>query len=164
MRHALAALVVVFSSISPSLAEDAGTEADNGRFSFREVIDGVLRLDSRTGAVALCSKRAVGWACQAVPDDRAALESEMTRIENENALLRRELVARGIELPNGSKPPTGAPDSGAQAPSLPSDADLDRAMSFLQRAWRRLVEMVQQMQRELNKEAPLEGKGPGKGT
>jgi hypothetical protein len=163
MRRRLAALALVLASVPLALAEEPGAEAEKGRFSFKEVGDGVLRLDARTGAVALCSSRAVGWACQAVPDERAALDNEITRLEDENARLRRELARRAIEPPNGAKPP-GEPAPDAAAPKLPSDVDLDRALSFLQRAWRRMVEMVQQMQRELNKDPPLERKGPEKGT
>jgi hypothetical protein len=163
MRRSLAAVALVLASIPLALAEEPGGEAEKGRFSFREVSDGVLRLDTRTGAVALCSSRAVGWACQAVPDDRATFENEIARLEDENARLRRELARRAIEPPNGAKPP-GEPAPDAATPRLPSDADLDRALSFLQRAWRRVVEMVQQMQRELNRDPPLERKGPEKGT
>jgi hypothetical protein len=32
---------------------------------------------------------------------------------------------------------------------LPSDQDIDRAMGFLERAWRRLVEMANRMQRDV---------------
>ena len=47
----------------------------------------------------------------------------------------------------------------------PSNADLDRAMSFLERAWHRLVEMVQRLQREMESEKDknqLEKQGPEK--
>ena len=33
---------------------------------------------------------------------------------------------------------------------LPSDRDMDRMMSFLERAWRRLIEMANRVQRDVN--------------
>jgi hypothetical protein len=33
---------------------------------------------------------------------------------------------------------------------LPSDRDMDRAMSFLEQAWRRLVEMANRVQKDVN--------------
>ncbi len=33
---------------------------------------------------------------------------------------------------------------------LPSDRDMDRMMSFLERAWRRLIEMANRVQKDVN--------------
>ena len=33
---------------------------------------------------------------------------------------------------------------------LPSDRDMDRVMSFLEQAWRRLIEMANRLQRDTN--------------
>jgi len=33
---------------------------------------------------------------------------------------------------------------------LPSDQDMDRVMSFLQRAWKRLIDMANQMQKDVS--------------
>jgi hypothetical protein len=138
-------------------------DAERGRFTFQQVPEGMLRLDGRTGQVSLCSKRAVGWACEAVPEERTALESEIARLQAENGALRLELAARGVPAPNGGKtPPSAKPDEDIK---WPSDADLDRAMSFLERAWRRLVDMVQKLQRDMESQKgtkPLDRNDPEK--
>lgn len=151
MKRAAAALTFFFAFAALAWAQDPGPETEHGRFTFKQMGNDLLRLDSRSGEVALCSKRAVGWACQALPEDRAALENEIARLQGENAALRREFVSRGLPLPDGI---TGPPSAAKPDPALklPSDADLDRAMSFLERAWRRLVEMVQKLQREIESE------------
>jgi hypothetical protein len=69
------------------------------------------------------------------------------------------LLARGIVLP-GMKSSQAKPESKPEAtkpapeagPSVqgPSDAELDRAMAVMERLWRRLVEMVQRVQKELS--------------
>src|SRR5262249_7658962 len=163
MKSAAAAFAFLLCLVPIVQAQESMPENERGRYTFKEISNELLRLDSHTGEVAQCSKRAVGWACQALPEDRTALESEIARLQNENAALKRELVARGLPLPDGIKaPPAGKSDSDLK---LPSDADLDRAMSFLERAWRRLVDMVQNLQREMESEKgkkQLEKGGPDK--
>jgi hypothetical protein len=163
MKSAAAAFAFLLCLAPIVQAQESLPENEHGRYTFKEIANELLRLDSRTGEVAQCSKRAVGWACQALPEDRTALESEIARLQNENAALKREFAARGLALPDGIKsPPAGKSDSDLK---LPSDADLDRAMSFLERAWRRLVDMVQNLQREMDSEKgkkQLEKGGPDK--
>src|SRR5579863_10507674 len=76
-----------------------------GRYMFAQQPDGqsssYLRLDTRTGEVALCSQRAVGFACEAAPEDRAVLENEIARLRAENAALKKDILSRGLPLPSG---------------------------------------------------------------
>ena len=143
--------------LAPSMAQSQTPppDSENGRYSFNQVPEGLLRLDGRTGQVSLCSKRAVGWSCQAVPDERTALEFEIGRLQGETAALKKELIARGIPLPTGTN--SAEPLIGKKGDDLvlklPSDADLDRVMTFFEKMWRRLVEMVQSMQKEIDKKS-----------
>ena len=127
-------------------AQNATTpESENGRYTFSQVADGTLRLDTRTGQVSLCTKKPEGLACATVPDERAALDAEIARLQRENGALKKELVARGIALPNDV---TGLPSAGEQRElhltvPLPSDSDIDRAMSAFEKIWRRLRDIVQ---------------------
>ena len=50
-------------------------DGENGRYVLSPVTDGVIRLDTRTGSVSTCSNTGTGWACYAVPDERAALDA-----------------------------------------------------------------------------------------
>ena len=91
-------------------AKPAARSGDT-RYTFNRVDDGYLRLDGRTGQVSICAQRPVGWACQAVPDERAALEAEIARLQGESAALKKELIARNLPLPGAVKPeaPTAKP-------------------------------------------------------
>jgi len=108
------------------------------------VSDGMLRLDTRTGQVSLCAKKDSGWACNAVPDERQALESEITRLQRENGALKKDMIARGLPLPSGvtGRPPSSQRELNLTVP-LPSDAEIDRMMSALEKMWKRLTDMVQ---------------------
>ena len=69
-------------------------DSEKGRYALSPVADGVIRLDTRTGAVSTCSNGGAGWACYAVPDERAALDAEIGRLQADNERLKAELAAR----------------------------------------------------------------------
>ena|SRR5947208_12973165 len=136
-------------------------ETENGRYTLSPVADGVIRLDTRTGTVSTCNNSGIGWACYAVPDERAALDAEIGRLQADNEKLKAELAAReptvsgksDEALPKSdslkSEPKTADSERKIEIP-LPSDQDMDRVMSFLERAWRRLVEMANRMQKDVS--------------
>ena len=72
----------------------------------------------QTGEVSVCSQRAVGWACQAAPEDRAVLENEIARLRTENAALKKEILAHGLPLPGGAMPEPPAARDSDRAPQL----------------------------------------------
>ncbi len=137
----------------PALAEDALPDAAGGRYTFNTTADGVVRLDAKTGEVALCSPRSVGWACQAAPEDRSAFESEIARLRGENAALKQSLLDHGLPLPSGTLPePPGASahdhDNDITI-HLPDNADIDRAVAYVDRLWRNFVDAVARAQRQM---------------
>ena len=146
---AFAAVVVGCCLIAPAFADDAMPENDGGRYTFSKVADGFLRLDTQTGEVSICSQRTVGWACQAVPEDRAVLESEIARLRHENAALKKDMLARGLPLPAGTlpEPPVVRDGDHALPPRLHSD--LDRMMALVDRMWHGLVEAIAHAQKQM---------------
>src|SRR3984885_3611361 len=141
---------------APAPADDATPDTDGGRYVFAKEVDGFLRLDTQTGEVSLCSQKAVGWACEAAPEDRAALENEIVRLRTENATLKKDILARGLPLPAGVMPEPLAqndePPNAELGLHLPSDADIDRMVSFMDRVWHRFVDAVERAQKQvLNK-------------
>lgn len=161
---------------TPALAQ-AAPDTDNGRYTLSPTSDGVVRLDTRTGAVSNCTDKGNGWACYTLPDERAALDTEIGRLQTENEKLKTQLVEREPTvtgkteeaLPKSdslkpsepkisepkNEPKVGEPKSAdanrnrIEIP-LPSDRDMDRVMSFVERAWRRLIEMADRVQRDVS--------------
>ena len=137
-------------------AADSGPDAENGRYTLSQTADGFLRLDTRSGAVSTCSNNGNGWACYAVPDERKAMDDEVGRLQAENEKLKAQLAARegtsgkadeALPKPDKQGVPKAENERKIEIP-LPSDADVDRVMSFLERAWRRLVDMANRMQKD----------------
>jgi hypothetical protein len=129
----------------PAAAQSAQPESEDSRFSFFHADGGYLRLDGRTGQVSLCTRRQAGWLCQAVPEERAALEAELARLQAQNAALKKEVLAHDLPLPGGvagDAPPAAGPSPGA-------DRAGSQIMSVLGDAWRRLVAMITSVQRDL---------------
>jgi len=132
------------------------------RFTFERSKDGFLRLDRETGQVAYCASRAVGWACEAVPEERTALEKEIARLQDEVAGLKREVAALR-EPPAPPRPPAELSPPPAPKPGdksgdltikLPTQADIDRATAALQRAWDRVVDMIGNLKNDLTRKTP----------
>jgi hypothetical protein len=144
MTRSVIILALALTAIAAPAQAQSAPDSENGRYTFSQVPDGMLRLDTRTGAVSICAKKDAGWACNSVPDERQALENEIARLQGENGALKKEMLARGLPLPGGvASAPTGNQRELNLKVPLPSDAEIDRVMSALEKMWRRLQDMVQ---------------------
>ncbi|HTH34333.1 MAG TPA: hypothetical protein VL976_08155, partial [Xanthobacteraceae bacterium] len=148
----LAALSLSMLVVVPAWADEPAADTPDtagGRYTLNKVTDGFVRLDTKTGEVALCSQRAVGWACQAAPEDRAAFESEIARLRGENAALKQSLLSHGLPLPSGATAERPGTHDNEITIRLPDNADLDRARAYVEDVWRRFVDAVARAQRQL---------------
>jgi hypothetical protein len=156
----IAAAMICIGGIGAAAAQTM-PDSENGRYTLSPLPDGVIRLDTRTGAVSTCTNAGTGWACYATPDERAALDAEIGRLQADNEKLKAELAAReptatgkiDEPLPKADslkkpEPKVAEGERKIEIP-LPSDRDMDRMMSFLEQAWRRLVEMANRMQKDV---------------
>lgn len=158
----IAAAVVLGLAGTGAVAAQAMPDTENGRYTLSPVADGVIRLDTRTGTVSTCSNTGTGWACYTVPDERAALDAEIGRLQADNEKLRAQLAAReptvsgkideALPKTDSLKKPEPKVAEGERKIEipLPSDRDMDRVMSFLERAWRRLIEMAGRVQKDVS--------------
>ena len=166
---AIAATPVVFClllSAGGAAVAQSMPDGEKGRYSMSPAGGAVIRLDTWTGAVSTCSNGGAGWACYAVPDERAALDAEIGRLQADNERLKAQLAAREATvsgkideaLPKEILPKTDPlkPDPKVAEGErkieipLPSDRDIDRVMSFLERAWKRLIEMANRVQKDVS--------------
>lgn len=119
------------------------------RYAFHRVDGGFVRLDNKSGQVAFCSAHAAGWACEVVPQDRAALDKEIARLQGEVAALKQEVAA--LRAPPPPVPPQPVPPPAAQNDEFRRNLhkDIARARAYLKRTWQRVVAMVGSLQKDV---------------
>lgn len=126
MRASLVIACVVASlaaSAVPVRAEGGAdlSAGENGRYSMTPTSEGFLRLDTRTGAVSLCKVENGAARCQAVAEERKALEDEIGRLARENETLRKKQT---------------------DGYGLPTRKDFDRAMNYAEEFMRRMMQIM----------------------
>ncbi len=154
MYRILTAAILVLAVASTAGAQTGGVTTDRpdtegGRYVLRRMDDGLMRMDRETGAISYCRKRAESWVCEAVADDREAMEAEITRLVEDNAELAREigrLKNRIARLEGrGEKPRT---DGQSPESDVPSDEEIDRVMETFEKFMRRFMDMAQELRKE----------------
>jgi hypothetical protein len=137
MRSAVFLLTLALASPAFAQGTDlskAAPDSENGRFTMSPVEGGVMRLDTRTGKISICQRKGEAWACEAAADDRTAYEQEIARLQDKVTKLEGQLRT-------GDK-------SGKSEMKLPSDADVDKAMTFFENILRRFKSMIENLQRD----------------
>lgn len=147
--HTVPVALLLLAAV-PAVAQDR----TNGRYAIAPTADGYLKLDTRTGEVTECRRpTGGGLRCVLVPDERAALQEEIDRLARDNAALKAALTGTGVSPPESRAPDTtapeiGPPESGAPgagaSPGSPSDREVDRALSIMERFLRRMMSVMRE--------------------
>jgi cell division protein FtsB len=152
----IVAAVLAFAGLAAAAENQAAaptTPEAPSRYAFNRVNDGFLRLDNVSGQIAFCSPTSAGWACQAVPEDRAALEKEIARLQDEVTDLKQQVAS--LREPPPPRPPADLSKPDSASPSAQSEraaelrADLSRAKAAVQSAWQKLVDMISGFQKDM---------------
>ncbi|NNH61598.1 hypothetical protein HLI01_33340 [Rhizobium laguerreae] len=107
----------------------AAAEADAGRFQLEKSGDHFVRLDRQTGALSICQDKEGALVCRMAADERAAYEDELDRL---------------------AKRVTALEQGGVIQRALPSDAEVDRSISIMERMMKSFMGMVKEFQAEEN--------------
>jgi hypothetical protein len=152
-RKAVGVIVVIYGILlAPSTVIGANAE-QTGRFVMRQTENGVLRLDTKTGAISICTNSNNSWSCTQVDDDSAALNTRLRELKAENRKLRDELSKLRAEFDESI---TGAaPSPRRDRDVLPSDEELDKAFSFLERMLKKFKDLVEGLEDKKPKGTPL---------
>lgn len=115
-------------------------QPQTNRFQLQRTETGIVRLDTETGAMTLCRDENGTLACRMQPDERAAYEQELDRLAKRVTALEERL--------------SHTPPDALKA--LPSDAEVDRSLSIMEKFMRRFMAIVGEFadEREANKPQP----------
>ncbi|SCB57604.1 hypothetical protein GA0061105_10357 [Rhizobium aethiopicum] len=103
----------------------AAAETDATRFQLEKSGDHFVRLDRQTGAMSICQDKDGALVCRMAADERAAYEDELDRLsERVTKLEQAGLIQR----------------------ALPSDAEIDRSISIMERMMKSFMGMVKEFQ------------------
>jgi hypothetical protein len=122
------ALVITLGVFLMPLAA-AAAEADAGRFQLEKSGDHFVRLDRQTGDMSNCQDKDGALVCRMAADERAAYEDELDRL---------------------AKRVTALEQGGVIQRALPSDAEVDRSISIMERMMKSFMGMVKEFQAEEN--------------
>ncbi|WJH38916.1 hypothetical protein N7E02_18450 [Aliirhizobium terrae] len=118
-------LAALGAILAGTLVLGAGAAEAQERFQLERTDEGFVRLDTQTGAISTCRDQNGELTCRMAPDERAAYETELDLLEKRVTALEERL----------SQTP---PDR------MPSDAEVDRSLSIMERFMRTFMGIVRE--------------------
>jgi hypothetical protein len=144
-RSSFRSAVVAVACLAATAGAAAADPDTRGRYTMSPTEDGVVRLDTHTGAMALCRRQAGSWACKDMDDDQQRLMKEVDRLKNENELLRAQVedfeATMGLGDNDGASKPT-------TKLTLPSEQDVDKAFDYLERMLEKLHDRMEKLEKK----------------
>jgi hypothetical protein len=138
---AAAAAIGGAAIVSSAWAEPPAAE----RYELKPVDGGFLRLDRQTGLTSLCAPAGDGYACRPAAEGGSADAAMVAQLEKRVAELEAKVRALSADRPSSLK--SGAPRDPTL--DLPTDEQVDRVASFLERAMRRFKKLATDVERDM---------------
>lgn len=166
------AAIALFAVADVAYAQNPPAD-ENGRYTLSATDSGYLRLDTRTGAVSVCTPKG-GWTCRVVPDERAALDQEIGRLQGQVDALKTQLANRSDTVKGKIDEPLAKSDSlkkhapekfAANGEAGKKSAEADRGKDVatgsqtssqqkltaaLDRVWQHLIEIAVRVQKRIS--------------
>lgn len=135
-------VAVVLAAASPVGAQS--TERP-GRYSMAPADGGgFARLDTETGAMAICQRSGSEWVCRDMQDNSRQLLVERDKLAAENKHLKDELKRlEDIVAANSGRGPE-------PKLNLPTEEDVDKALSYLDRMLKKFREKLKELEGNRN--------------
>lgn len=133
-KISLATAMLFLGAVAAQAAEPQAS-----RFQLERTERGVVRLDTQTGAITLCRDEGGTLACRMQPDERAAYEAELDRLEKRVTAMEERL---------SHTPPN----------TLPSDAEVDRSLSIMERFMRSFMGIIGEFEDKRKTDDPQPGR------
>lgn len=146
IQTSLVLTAVTVMSIASAAAQDNRT----GRYTMHKTDDGLVRLDTETGAVSVCRKVENNWRCEAMASTPADASNQVARLRRENAELKAELRRMEDNLGlNGDRDRSAANKRNFK---LPTEQEVDQALNYFERMLRKFQDRLKRL--EKGAEAP----------
>lgn len=147
---AIGMATVAFGGVAGGSAQAAGERPARYTMSPAEG-GGFVRLDGETGQMALCQRQGGDWSCREMAEAGRGLASEVERLRDENKRLKGEIRQMEDILLSEKR---GGQDGKALEFKLPTEQDLDNALSYAQRMLRKFREKMKDFEAD-SRSTPL---------
>lgn len=134
MRNIFLAGTIFMAASTAAFAQEAG------RFTLEKTAEGYVRMDRQTGEMSICTERSGQLVCKLAADERSAFETELDRIVTRLDGLEKRLAA--VE----SQP--------VRVPDLPSDEEIERSLGYMEKFFRRFMEVVKDFDKDIRSPEP----------
>ncbi len=168
MQHvaklSVAATITAALGVYVAVASSSIAQEKSGRYVMNPVDGGFARLDTESGAMSICKPQSeepaapAAWSCTPMVDATPSHEVLTRKLENENRELRAE-VKRMEDLLglNGEKPKE--PERHAERPGgalkLPSEQDVDKALSYMERMVKKFHDSMKRLEGKLGEKSDI---------
>ena len=131
----------------------SASEEKSGRYTMTPADGGVLKLDTVTGAVSLCTRAGDDWSCKLTKDGEVALRKEIDGLKAEIEVLKDQLTKTEEIAGLGDPDKQGNHSSGKT--QLPTEKDVDQAFDYFERMVKKLRERLNKIEGEHKPGTPL---------
>lgn len=132
-----------------SVVADTTTKGEpvGGRFTMHQADGGYLRLDTMSGQMSMCARKDGRWQCEALGDERAALQKDIDQLAQENRDLKG--AVKRLEEMVGLGDPSGPEKRADKGPGpkmqLPTEEDVDKALNYAQRMLKKFRDKIKEL-------------------
>lgn len=150
---AAAAILPAFALMSVPAASEAP-----GRYTMSPTDNGFVRLDTKTGQMALCTRQDKDWACTDMPEDPDESRQRIEALEKENQELKEDvkrLEEAFVQTPGAAPAP--------KVFSIPDEKDVDKAFDYLETMIKKFRERAKRLEELDEKDSSANGSSEGRG-
>ena len=153
MRQAALTTTVLLAGLVGCGAAAAADDKP-GRYTMTPTEGGVLKLDTVTGAVSLCTKAGADWSCTLTKDGEEALRKEIDGLKAEIEVLKEQLT-KTEEIAGLGDPSKGGEGRPHGKTELPTEKDVEQAFDYFERMVKKLRERLNRIEGETKPGTPL---------
>ena len=126
--------------VAPVLTASGAMAQESGRYRLEQTETGYVRLDTKTGAISVCTEQSQGqMVCKMATEDREAYENDLADLQDRVKVLEDRLAAIDQK------------GSGNTASGLPSEQEFEQSMSYMERFMRRFMDIAKSFESEPEK-------------
>ncbi len=124
-------------------AQPAGSTSSN-RYIMTPTDGGFVRMDTQTGALSYCSTQNGTLRCKLSTEDQLALSRQVEKLAKDNQELKEENRRLEDMLLGDDK--DKSPGSRSRAFKLPSEKEVDQALSYIERMYKKFRDKFKELE------------------